>query len=316
MSEPSISLTFQELFQETSYYLFNTRSPSGDNLVDSKQYVNDAYRHFLAGRDPRTNLIHKWNFLEPDATLTVWADQDNSANTVTSTTTQLDADGGTELFFPSMVGQTITIDSTDYTIVTYNSATQVILDSDPSAVAESYTISTDGSYGLPDNFGWIVDDFAYSRDETAVIIQPLSIQNIKRMESGNDSTGLPLYYAVYPRAFVPATGQRYDVRFWPEPSGEYTLRYRYHVNPTKMTSDAEYPLGSALHAQCILQAAKYIADTNKHRNSTASKGMYDELMITSIQADSQTASKTIGYNGNWRANVMPYEIFRNSVTVD
>jgi hypothetical protein len=315
MGEPSISMTFQEMYQETSYYLFNTRSPSGDQLVDSKQYVNDGYRHFLAGKDPRTNVIHKWNFMEPETEITVWADQDTAANTVTSTGTTLDSDGGTELFFASMVGQTITIATVDYTIVTYNSATQIVLSADPSAVAKAYTINTDGSYGLPDDFGWIVDDFAYSRDETAVLIQPISLQAIKRMESGNDSTGLPLYYAVFVRPFTSTTGSRYDVRFWPEPSGEYTFRYRYHVNPSKMTADAEYPLGSALHAQTVLQAGKYIADTNKHRNSTASKAMYDELMITSIQADSQIASKTIGYNGNWKSGNFQYEIYRNAVTI-
>lgn len=64
MTEPAvIRLRFMDLYAEVADYLGYGRSPTGTNATEVKRLVNEAYRDFLSGRDPRGGL-HRWSFME------------------------------------------------------------------------------------------------------------------------------------------------------------------------------------------------------------------------------------------------------------
>ena len=238
MAEATGSMAFSEL-----YGLLVTRFSAGTTAA--KATVNLAYMRFLRSYD--------WSFLKPVATLELWysiaADEDN---TVTSS-----GEGGTTLtaesaiFHSTMVGATITIAEVDYTITAYTSSTVVTISAAPSASGATFTMTPDGTYPLPDDFQEIEEPFSYAASSGYRFLNERTTKQILDMRADSDQSGYPDYYAIEPKAFVAATGQRWQVRVYPTPSNDVTLTYRYKVIAADMTSDGEYPRGGGYHALTI-----------------------------------------------------------------
>lgn len=74
MAESSLSLTFSDLYSEVSDFMGTGLSPSGDNAIRAKKYVNAGYRTWLAGTIPG-EPAHHWSFLQVTTTLTLVANQ-------------------------------------------------------------------------------------------------------------------------------------------------------------------------------------------------------------------------------------------------
>ena len=65
----TLALTFNDLYDRVSQFLgtYGSSGPSGTNLTDAKQIVNDAYTKFITARE--------WTFLKPSATLVTLTNQ-------------------------------------------------------------------------------------------------------------------------------------------------------------------------------------------------------------------------------------------------
>lgn len=118
---------------------------------------------------------------------------------------------------------------------------------------------------LPADFGEMLGDFRYATDAGYGLVHPSTVEYIKSRRAIGDADSHPSLYAIEPVVFVPATGQRWQVLFWPTPDAAYTLNYSYRVQAAEMTADAEFPHGGQAHGETILQAALMV---HEQRNSS------------------------------------------------
>ena len=82
MSEPTLTLDYQSVYNTVGFFFFGTWTPDGDNLKVSKYATLQAYRKFLAGSYPENGPYkqmrgrsHKWSFLPLKATVLTVANQ-------------------------------------------------------------------------------------------------------------------------------------------------------------------------------------------------------------------------------------------------
>jgi len=301
MSQSTISLTFEDLYNEIADYLGYGRSPAGDRLAEVKRYANEGCARFLLGLDPRTHRAYTWSFLAPHAMITLWASVPTGGTTVSGTasggSTNLTASAAS--FCASMIGHEITItDVGTFTITACTSGAEITVSGDATCSGKTFSIDADGTYTLPDDFAYLIDDFQYAASGPGRGIRPATIQDIRAMRSGGSSTGTPRWYAVQPRAFGPETGQRWEVLVHPVPGSDHTPHYRYRMIPDKMVNDADYPVGGSLHAQTVLACCLALAEERKNDGQTLHQDRARELLTASIDLDAKNKPGNLGYNGD------------------
>lgn len=295
MEMTTLGLTFEDVYKEVSNYLGLGLAPTGGNLALTKKYVNDGYRIFLMGTDPRTQRVFQWSFLAPAATLDVWAATSGACTDLTYDSgtgkTAITNTSATDTFYPSMVGHEITFAATgnSYTITDYVDATQVKVATDITATESStdgYSVLANGTYSLPDDFAAVIDDFTYDAAGPLIKLQPRSPQFIRQLFAGGGSvSGPPQCYAIQPRAFEAVAGQRYEALVWPVSGSHYRLHYRYRVEPAELSADEDYPMGGPQHAQTILQAALMVAEQRHNDTVGPHTNAFEKLMAASIDLD-------------------------------
>jgi hypothetical protein len=169
------------------------------------------------------------------------------------------------------------------------------------------------TFALPDDFAAILDDPAYASDSDARAVgasagglSPRSAAYIRQLDAGGAtspasgegaSPGAPRYYAILPRAFTPAQGQRYDLLVWPAPAASCTLRYRYRREPAALAGDADYPLGGPQHAMTLLQAGLAVAEQRHNDARGIHTDQFERLMAFSIDLDSANKPHNLGDSG-------------------
>jgi hypothetical protein len=333
----NLGLTFSDLYKEVSNFLGLGLSPAGDNLELAKKYARDGYRLFLMGIDPRSGRAYQWSFLAPAASLDLWPGVGADAG---ATVTGVCASGVTTLtaalaappaasppvgpFYPSMVGRTIQVtDVGSFTISDCVSAGVIQVQGDAACTANAITFAVvaDGTYGLPDGFAAIIDDPALAPAPNSAVgfagagrIAPRSAAYLRQIYAGGSTapvTGAPRYYAIVPRAFSPADGQRYDMLVWPTPGTHCQVAYRYRLEPGAMSADGDLPLGGPQHALTVLQAALAVAEQRHNDQRGIHTEQFERLMAFSIDLDAANKPHNLGDSGGgteavWRT--------RNSVT--
>lgn len=313
----TLGLTFAEIYKEVSNFLGLGLAPAEADLALAKKYANDGYRLFLMGVDPRTQRAYPWSFLSPAASLDLWpAVAADPAATVagvhTSGTTTLTCTGAAP-FYPSMVGRTISITSVgEFVISGYMSASVVAVRGNAACTGKTFAIAADGTYGLPADFAAIVDDPAYDAADAAAALATggrlvaRSAAYVRQLHSCGGSagggsasfaTGTPRYYAVLPRAFTPADGQRYDLLVWPTPAALHTVRFRYRVEPAALSADGDYPLGGPQHASTVLEAALAVAEQRHNDARGIHTEQFERMMAFSIDLDAAGRPHTLGDSG-------------------
>lgn len=301
----SLELTFEDLYTEVADYLGYGRNPSGARLTEARRYANEGYLRFLLGADPRTDLppggrAYDWSFLAPAATITFWAAATGTvsgtpgygagASTVTATESK---------FYASMVGHAFTFDSSgnEYTITAYTSATQVSVSGDASGEAsgDTFTIAADGTYSLPNDFGAILDDFACDRSSASARVVHRPVAWIRWRAAGSGaSSGIPEAYAIQPRVFDEGVGQRHEVLVDPIPGADYTMHYRYRINPDRMDAADDRPFGGPLHAQALLECVLAVAEERKNDGQTDHQDRARQLLAVAIDLDSRNKPRNLG----------------------
>jgi|GEM_PF-3468010 len=300
MAEPTSSLTYVDFVNRLSLVKYRTRSPDSTQKAECQALVNDGYMRFLAE--------HEWTFMRPVASLTFWPTASGTA-AVGATTTITDATN--KPFLPTMIGKTITFTASGrtYTIASVTSTSVCVVTSTAADDAgTAFTITADGTYRLPDDFGGMIDPFVFTENVAApmrLVERPAAYIRQLWAETVNVTTW-PQLFAIEPVAFVAATGLRHQVIVWPQPASAVSAYYRYRVQPTRMTSDTEYPLGAARHSMTILDA---ILCENELQNGQAQGPFFPRYygpggrpqegsLYKSIAADAALAPRQMGYYGD------------------
>ncbi len=311
----ALTCTFAELYADVADYLGYTRTESAWGVTRSaevKRYVNEGYRSFLQGLDPRTRRVHPWSFLRPQASMVWWADAtgstphgltgttDGAGNSATAVGTS------TDLFHDSMIGHDLTFDVGSYEIHSVTSGYTATVLGDATGETAGCSVSADGRYSLPADFGGLLDPFNYDPDTTPVRIVQRTPAVLHRNRAGmGDETGWPREWAIQARTFAGAYGQRYEVTVNPAPASDYTLYYRYRVNPDAMGTSAEYPYGGPMHANTLRACALAEAELSKNDGQNYWQTRRLEAMQASIDIDTEHKPGNLGYCGDDSDSLAP-----------
>lgn len=302
----TLAHAFNGLYTEIGDFLGYGRTLTGNTnrLNECKRFANDGYRRFLQGIDPRTSRVYQWSFLRPQATVTWWASQTgDTPHSIAGTTdgagnTATRVGVSTAFFHDSMIGHTVHVGGTFSGVVLSVSSgrTATMLGGFAGATA-GISITADGRYSLPSDFGGLLDPFHYDPDTTptTLVERPPSVLHANRAGQGN-VTGYPQQWAVQPRAFDNTLGTRYEVTVYPAPVSDYTMYYRYRSNPDAMATDAELPAGGPMHALTVLACGLAEAELRKQDGQSYWQNRAKEAMAASIDLDMSFKPSNAGYN--------------------
>jgi hypothetical protein len=236
-----------------------------------------------------------------------------------------------------MAGGTFTFDTsgTEYPITSVGSGgtpstavTTCVVTGDASSEAsgDTFTITADGDYRLPDDFGGIRSDLTYDASQGYGPLAWMAAETIQRMRNDRTSTGHPAYAAVAPTTHDGSAGQRWDLLLHPTSNADYTLHLQYAVLANALTDSNNYPYGGAEYREAIIASCEAIVELEK---TNGHGGQWEHFLITlhaAVLADQDnTGAKNIGrltrpeenVATDWRAWVQRYgsnEVIYDGVT--
>ncbi len=243
-----------------------------------------------------------WRFLKPIDTITVWPtttgavsglpvyDSGSDQSTITATAAK---------FYPSMVGKSFTFDasSAEYAVVSYTSATVIVVGGNASGEAsgDTFTMAADGDYRLPDDFGGIDGDLTFAPNKgwaPVVITGEGRIRAFRQKQTGGSR---PREAAVVPLTSDGSAGQRFDLSVHPTPNAVYVLAYRKIALQNKLTAANPYPLGGAQHSHLFMASCLAAAESRFRRARGTRWGEFMDKLRTSITQDRRSgASEYLG----------------------
>jgi len=270
-------------------------------LTDAKAIVNSGYKRVLSA--------HPWDALTARTTLTGWASNTETAVGAptydgTSSTVTVDA----AMFYPSMVGQTITFGTSEtiWTIDGYTSSTviTVIGDASGEAAAQEITVNATGFQRLPDDFaGHMVDEKIYlAPGSSGPFLEERPMDIIMGFRGREDLTREhPWIYGLEP---VQVSGNtRWNVCFWPGFGTDADLYIRYRRQISELTSSGspeatDYPLGGGNFATAIREACMMLAEEDRGYTKGPAHETYYTTLKDAIAQDARNKSSNLGYNGD------------------
>jgi hypothetical protein len=292
MTEPTLSLTYSELTAEVAEYLGHGRSPSGDALAEARRCVQDGYARFLAGLDPRTGRGYRWSFLTPTADLTLYAPRVAGGATVSGS----EDDGLTTLtaseasFAETMAGREIEIDGVgSFPVVSVASPTQMTVLGDAACAAAAFAIDAAGRYTLPADFAGLLEGPVFLPGASLSVpcggLRAMPAGALRRLASRDDRAATPRFFALLPQPFDATVGQRWQLRVHPRPSGDVTVRLRYHAAADALSADADRPRGGSVHARTVLQCALAAAEGRRFETAGVQSELAEARLCESIDLD-------------------------------
>ena len=315
MSQSTLQISYTEIKTEVGRYLGLNRTVGNwdaDELADVVAIIKRGVGQFYF--PPRTDpqaLAHRWTFLRPKATLTIW-DDFVAADAITATgaafatpITTLTASAA--IFYPTSEEKTITFVTTGntYVIDAYTSSTVCNVTGDASAETGVITIDSEDTFTLPWDYGGMAADgqFTYDVDSSSFVrIGLTSESKIRRLREESVSTSTPYLAAIVPLTTGATQAQRWTAMFYPPPNDIIELEYRYHILPNALVDTTlEYPYGSAAHSETLLESCLAIAEVREKDSSEVThQNRFAVLLQSSIDHDRTLGEPIIhyGYNGD------------------
>lgn len=145
-------------------------------------------------------------------------------------------------------------------------------------------------YDLPDNFaGFVGSKLTYSSTSFwNSEVEIIGANQIKAWRSRNieiSSSGPPTHAGVEAKTNDGTAGQRWQLLVWPMPKASYTLQGSMVAQRDKLTDAAPYPLGGAMHAQCIEAACLAFAESDFREEEGPKRLAYVRALVSSVEAD-------------------------------
>jgi len=313
MSESTLKITHAELSTELGRYLGIDRDEdnwTANEVLDVEACKKRGLRQFYF--PPRVNQdeqAHSWSFLRPQSVLWIWDDVIEDDEITISSATYADPvttiTASDDVFYPSMEEKTLTCvtSGNTYVIDQYISATQVKVTGDAHSETGVITIDSEDLFTMPWDFGGMAGDgnFTYDVDESRIsVIKLTSDVRIRLLRQATISTGTPGLAAIVPLITDGTQGQRWAAMFHNPPDKPYKMHYRYYILPNALVDTTlEYPYGSAMHSETILESCLAIAESReKDLASVEHQNKYALLLQSSIDRDKKLSESIVHYGYN------------------
>lgn len=208
--------------------------------------VNNAIRMFI--NDAPTS---GWRWTKPVGSFTLWATiSADATNTVTfagydpaSNKTTITATSA--VFIDTMEEKTLTLTTSgDQTITDVISSTSVKVSGELTATidGETFSITADGNYTLPANFGSPNGAISFtSSTDRGVGLDWGSETTIRAFRADVEQTGDPFIAAVWPKTTVVGSRRRNELLVYPTPNTEVTVEFPFELGFDKLVELTESP---------------------------------------------------------------------------
>jgi len=273
---------------------------SAEQVAELQDVIDEAERRRLhppaVGPYPAG---HPWSFLHPTAEFTVWATasgtldgapvKDNGTSTVTVTE---------DTFYDTMVGFDLAFGTTGntYPIASYTSAKVVVVTGDASGEADGQTVTVtpNGNYQLPDDFGDLADDIVFEADGHSRRCGTVPYTEILQDRIDADITATPAKAAIRSKSSDGTAGQRQELMLWPTPNADLTLLLPYNVLVNALSSSAPYPLGGMRQSSLIRASCLAVLDELHFVLRHGWQAGFERELIAAISKDYDTLPDTLG----------------------
>jgi len=306
MAESTLSLDWSELLNRIGQYAgWGRESDPGvvikpsslSNWTNAKyiridQIAKGGLRQFL-NPPPIGGSSYTWGFLKPETTVTMWA---TTTGTVSGNGSYSSSTGLTTItvtaaaFYDTMVGASFTFDtsSVDYVVRSVISSTVIVVEGDAGGEAadDTYTMTANGSYRMPDDFGGIYGDMHFDPDSgvrLTCVERPLG--TVRALLQRDDTPGTPRYFALATIVPTALQGQRWNVLLYPIADGNYPMTFRFVPNPDAIGLSFPYPYGGPAHAETISASCLAMAELDLNRVRGERWQYFMERLAASIQLD-------------------------------
>lgn len=155
-------------------------------------------------------------------------------------------------------------------------------------------------YELPDDYGGIVGSLTYAAEDNtpSPVIKVPEYHILQQRGRSTNTSGFPRYFAERSVVSDGLRAQRWMIRFWPTPDGDYTLLGKYRVHPGGMSENRPYPYGGVEHSQTILESCLAAAEQQNGEEGIHTRAFLNALSA-SIQYDRANRTPDFhGYNGD------------------
>jgi len=190
-------------------------------------------------------------------------------------------------------------------------------DASGEASGEAITISAQSTYDLPDNYGGIEGGFSYRSSSIYTEIKVISERQIRllQQQSDEDATGYMEYCAIRPKSTDGATGQRFEVVFYPCPNSTYTLEFQDIPLIDALSETYPYPWGGEPHTETILASCLAVAEERLEDGRGEKYQYFMERLNASIAYDVKANTpETLGYCGDGDSDLsIPVRINQTNV---
>jgi hypothetical protein len=316
MAESTLQLTWTEIETEVARFLAFDRTEgnwTANQVLDMEAIIKRGARQFyFPARTNPEEMAHRWSFLRPADTLTIWddviADDAITVSVASYSDPVTTITASDDVFYESMEEKTMAFDenSNTYVIDEYVSATQVKVTGDASGeTGNTITIDSEDFFTLPWNYGGMAGDgkFTYDVDENTLNhIDVTSDVRIRQLRQHDISTGSPWLCAIVPMTTAGTQGQRWQAMFHQPPNEVFVLHYRYYLLPDALVDTSlEYPYGSVPHSETLLESCLAIAEVREKNSATVfHQNRFAVLLQASIDHDRSLseAVQFYGYNGD------------------
>lgn len=341
MAESTLTFSYSGLIRELGFFLGYGRD-STNWSTDQSNAVSDCLssglrQFYIPSPIGNERTVHRWSFLMPVTTIdmepseSVYSDSDNGGD-VDATGLQLSdsniADWSSYFDFDTYSYHVVITEATgSVENGTYDISS---IADDYSYIIPSSTLGGTGTcsydviqearwkYDLSDDFGGLIAPFTFDENEGYVAVKETGESKIRQLRQQSSGDTKPTYFAVRPKTLDPTTGQRWEVLFWPAPDSDYTLTYRYRVNPDLITTTNKYPYGGMTHSETMRESCLAIAEQRMNGEMGIHTQKFRELLAGSIAIDRQEhSSGFLGKNtDNSDAVVMSVHRQNHYVTVN
>jgi len=307
MAESGLSIGFPELKSEVGFYVGYGRTVANFSAAEDTEVetlVQSGIRRvYYPIALPQGMAGYEWTWLRPSSTLYLGASGIDGA----VSTLQFDSASYTDWTAYGITAaiDTVTISAgTGPTLGTYDIDVVAVGDLTLSAAPGDGTSLTfyvgrnPANYTLPDNFGRIIGSFQHAADEHRSPIMVISESAILEMRAHTDLTGVPVYAAVRPKSSTGATGQRWEVIFWPRPDTSFVLTYSYEAYSGALTDLLPYPLGGMQLSELYIESCLSVAEQRLNNELGLHTQAYQSLILDAIARDMKRGAQNFGFMGH------------------
>ncbi len=306
-----LSAEYLMIRKRVAFYLGYGLDPSrwmdGTNRANNLDLAMEAGIRQFASPPIVDFKQHEWSFMKPLKTLVTDGTLSGTASLTTLVTSTISAvQTATALFSPHTVDRTLSFsagsgNSGSYTVLTYVNSQQVYVSgADAADETGAFTVTDNGEYLLPPDFGWMEGRITFANDESYASIPIVPEGHIREKLQWYDTADVPRLAAIKPvQTHDAAQGQQWKLVLWPTPDATYNLTYKYSVEPAKLAAGIPFPRGGLAHSETIIQSCIACAEGIVNRVSEGPEfGKFLRLLAASISRDRQGAPETIGYVGD------------------